>query len=75
MKNNHGLSNIVFWDLVVKPKINKITPDKILPAYGSYAAEVICEDITYQGMMYIGKSADPFYSNNYMSETEFKKGY
>jgi len=24
--------------------------------------------------MYIGKSCDPFYSNNYMSETEFNKG-
>jgi len=32
-------------------------PDKILPAYGSYAAEVICQGVTYQGMMYIGKSA------------------
>lgn len=31
--------------------------DKILPAYGSYAAEVECEGITYQGMMYIGRSA------------------
>lgn len=31
-------------------------PDKILPAYGSYAAEAWCDGQQYQGMVYIGKS-------------------
>ena len=44
-------------------------PDKILPAFGSYAAEVICEDMTYQGMMYIGRSATLKTDNKIIVET------
>lgn len=44
-------------------------PDKILPAFGSYAAEVECEGITYQGMMYIGKSATLKTDNKVIVET------